>query len=229
MLFTIADLHLPLGIDKPMDIFGSRWEGYVDRIYENWQEVVGETDTVVLPGDISWATYLNESKADFEFLEKLNGRKIIIKGNHDYWWTTMTKLNEFVEYEGYKSVSFLQNNSFVADGVSICGTRGWICPGSAGFSSEDEKYFVREAGRLEMSLKTAKTDKIYVFTHYPPMTPQGEGNEFTEVLKRYNVEKCFYGHLHGKSHSKCVPQNVDGVHYELISSDYLSFRPKRIV
>lgn len=229
MVFVIADLHLPLGINKSMDIFGKRWENYVERLEENWQNVVGGNDTVVIPGDFSWATYLQQATADFDFLEKLNGKKIILKGNHDFWWTTMTKLEEYVRSNGYKTISFLQNNSFEADGISICGTRGWMCPGSAGFSEEDRKYFIREVGRLEMSLKTAKTDEIYVFTHYPPMTSMGEENEFTQMLSKYNVKKCFYGHLHGNSQHNSAPQERNGISYSLIASDFLQFRPKRIV
>lgn len=228
MIFTIADLHLPLGINKPMDVFGTRWENYVDRLEHNWQASVGTNDTVVLPGDFSWATYIDEAKKDFDFLEGLNGRKIILKGNHDYWWTTMSKMTEFVERNEYKTISFMQNNSFEAEGVSICGTRGWLYPGFSGYSESDSKYFTREVMRLEMSLKTAKTDKIYVFTHYPPMSGQCEGNAFTDMMGKYNVEKCFYGHLHGMSHANRIREEFDGIKYYLISSDYLGFMPKCI-
>lgn len=228
MIFTIADLHLPLGIDKPMDIFGSRWENYVGRLAENWQAVVKPTDTVVIPGDFSWATYIEEAKADFDYLESLNGRKIILKGNHDYWWTTMSKMNEFVEMNGYKTISFMHNNSFEAEGVSICGTRGWLYPGFSGYTESDEKYFLREVMRLESSLKTAKTDEIYVFTHYPPMSGLCEGNAFIDMLKKYNVKKCFYGHLHGMTHANRIREEYDGIKYYLIASDFLGFMPKCI-
>lgn len=226
MIFAIGDLHLPLGIDKPMDIFGSRWENYVQRIHDNWQAVVGADDTVIIPGDFSWATYIEQAERDFDFLEGLNGRKIIIKGNHDYWWTTMTKMNEFKNSRGYKSFGFLQNNSFTADGVSVCGTRGWIYPGFGGFGKEDEKYFAREAMRLEMSIKSAETDEIYVFMHYPPTSRAGEDNQVTEVMKKYNVKKCFYGHLHGASHGNRIPEINGDIHYYLVASDYLEFMPK---
>lgn len=225
MIFTIGDLHLPLGIDKSMDIFGSRWENYVERLRENWQFAVGENDTVIIPGDFSWATYLEESKKDFDFLESLNGKKIILKGNHDYWWTTMTKLNEFMEENGYKSISFLHNNSFTVEGVSICGTRGWLYPGFTAYTAEDEKYYVREVGRLQYSLELAKTDEKFVFMHYPPTSKLGEENGFIEVMKRYGVEKCFYGHLHGASHNNRVPEEIDGIKFRLVASDYLEFRP----
>lgn len=228
MIFTIADLHLPLGIDKPMDVFGSRWENYVERLEKNWQDVVKPEDTVILPGDFSWATYIEEAKADFDYLENLNGKKIILKGNHDYWWTTMSKMNEFVESNGYKTVSFMHNNSFEAEGVSICGTRGWLYPGFSGYTESDGKYFMREVLRLESSLKSAKTDEIYVFTHYPPMSGLCEGNAFTEMMKKYNVKKCFYGHLHGMSHANRIREEFDGIKYYLVASDYLGFMPKCI-
>lgn len=228
MIFTIADLHLPLGIDKPMDVFGSRWENYVKRLAKNWQDVVKPDDTVILPGDFSWATYIEEAKADFDYLESLNGRKIILKGNHDYWWTTMSKMNEFVESNGYKTISFMHNNSFEAEGVSICGTRGWLYPGFSGYTERDEKYFMREVLRLESSLKSAKTDEIYVFTHYPPMSGQCEGNAFIDMMKKYNVKKCFYGHLHGMSHANRIREEFDGIKYYLVASDYLGFMPKCI-
>lgn len=227
-VFTMGDLHLPLGIDKPMNIFGKNWDNYVERIKTQWQRLVRDDDTVVIPGDFSWATYIEQAERDFDFLQSLNGRKIIIKGNHDYWWTTMTKLNEFAKAHGYDSISFLNNNSFTADGISICGTRGWLYPAWASFSQDDEKYFNREVGRLEMSLKCAETDEIYVFTHYPPMSKACEGNAFTEMMKKYNVKKCFYGHLHGYTHSNKIPDNVDGIEYNLVSSDYLGFMPKYV-
>ena len=226
MIYTIADLHLPLGIDKPMDIFGSRWENYVQRLYDNWQSLITDDDTVVIPGDFSWATYLEQAERDFDFLDSLNGRKIILKGNHDYWWTTMSKLNKFIEDKGYKNISFLHNNSYEVDGISICGTRGWIYPGFTGYGIEDERYFMREVQRLEMSLKNAKTDDIYVFTHYPPTSLSGAKNDFTQMMKNYGVKKCFYGHLHGQSHMNRIPEKVDGIEYHLISADYLKFTPK---
>ena len=228
MIFTIADLHLPLGIDKPMDVFGQSWENYVERLQSNWQSVVGEKDTVVIPGDFSWATYIDQSKRDFDFLESLNGRKIILKGNHDYWWTTMAKLDEFVKKNGYNTISFLHNNAYEAEGISICGTRGWLCPGCSGYKESSEKYFNREVARLEISLKTATTDDKYVFTHYPPMSNMCQCNAFVDMMKKYNVKKCFYGHLHGKSHDFRLSEEYDGIKYFLVSSDFLSFMPKRI-
>ena len=169
-LYAIADLHLPLGIDKPMDKFGSAWANYVERLAENWQHTVKPYDTVMIPGDFSWATYLEQSIKDFEFLNNLNGRKIISKGNHDYWWTTMSKLGKFVSDFGFENIMFMQNNSYVYDKTALCGTRGWLPPECDKFTENDRKIFDREVLRLELSLKQAQKkiesgecDEIYVF------------------------------------------------------------------
>lgn len=228
-LYTIADLHLPLGIDKPMDIFGKAWENYVERLADNWQSVVSKDDTVVLAGDFSWATYIEQSEKDFEYLSKLNGKKILLKGNHDYWWTTMNKMCEFVEKNNFGDINFLQNNSFIYKDIAICGTRGWIHPAWDNFSSEDRKIFDREVLRLELSLNEAKDSKeIYVFTHYPPMSIALESNPFVEMMKKYNVTKCIYGHLHSASHRNAVEGVIDGIEYKLVSGDYLGFNPIKI-
>lgn len=228
-LYAIADLHLPLGIDKPMDIFGKAWENYVERIGDNWQSNIKDTDIVVLPGDFSWATYLEQSTKDFEFLHKLNGRKILSKGNHDYWWTTMNKMREFTAKNGFDDIDFLQNNSFVYEGIGICGTRGWIHPAWDNFGGEDRKIFDREVLRLELSLKHAgDLSEIYVFTHYPPMSTALESNAFTDMMKQYPVTKCIYGHLHSASHRNAVNGVVDGIEYKLVSGDYVGFTPVKI-
>lgn len=228
-LYAIADLHLPLGIDKPMDIFGKAWENYVERLGDNWQSNIKDTDIVVLPGDFSWATYLEQSTKDFEFLHKLNGRKILSKGNHDYWWTTMNKMREFTAKNGFDDIDFLQNNSFVYEGIGICGTRGWIHPAWDNFGGEDRKIFDREVLRLELSLKHAgDLSEIYVFTHYPPMSTALESNAFTDMMKQYPVTKCIYGHLHSASHRNAVNGVVDGIEYKLVSGDYVGFNPVKI-
>ena len=229
-LYTIADLHLPLGIDKPMDIFGKAWENYVERLADNWQSVVKAGDTVVLPGDFSWATYLEQSERDFEYLHRLNGRKILLKGNHDYWWTTMNKLREFTAKLGFSDIDFLQNNHFMYENIGICGTRGWLHPAWDSFTDEDRKIFDREVLRLELSLKSASgCNEIYVFTHYPPMSAAKEKNDFTEMLHKFPVTKCIYGHLHGASHKNAVEGVVDGIEYKLVSGDYLGFMPYKLL
>ena len=229
MLFAIADLHLPLGIDKPMNIFGSAWDNYVERLADNWQSVVGEKDTVVMPGDFSWATYLEESVKDFEFLERLNGRKILSKGNHDYWWTTLGKLNGFKERHGFKSIDFMQNNCFIYNDTAICGTRGWIHPAWDGFGEDDRRIFDREVIRAELSLKAAGDceDKVF-FTHYPVSSSRLEANAMTELLKRYGVKEIVYGHLHGAAHRYAVTGEHDGIMYRLVSADYVQFMPQLI-
>lgn len=225
-LYTIADLHLPLGIDKPMDIFGKAWAGYVERLEYNWQRKIKPDDVIVLPGDFSWATYLEQSERDFEFLDRLNGKKLLLKGNHDYWWSTMNKMKGFITEKNFKNIDFLQNNFFEYNGIGLCGTRGWLNPLWESFDDEDKKIYDREVLRLELSLKAAsKCSELYVFTHYPPITPLLEENDFIRMMKQYNVKKCFYGHLHAASHKNAVNGIIDGIEYRLIAGDYLQFDP----
>ncbi|MCC8170176.1 MAG: metallophosphoesterase [Oscillospiraceae bacterium] len=225
-LYSIADLHLPLGIDKPMDVFGVAWSNYVERLADNWQSKISAGDTVVMPGDFSWATYLEQSYKDFEFLNKLNGRKILLKGNHDYWWTTMNKLKEFISVNGFDNIFFLQNNSYKYEDIAICGTRGWLHPAWDSFKADDRKIFDREVLRLELSLNSAgDSGEIYVFTHYPPRSNKLESNEFVEMMERYPVSKCIYGHLHSAAHKNAVEVTEGGIEYKLVSSDYLQFNP----
>jgi predicted phosphohydrolase len=227
-LFAISDLHLPLGVDKPMDIFGKNWENYVERLRENWQSVVSKEDTVVMPGDFSWATYIDESKADFDFLCKLPGKKIILKGNHDYWWTTMNKLKEFVIDNGYDNVFFLQNNSYEYGDISICGTRGWQTP-QPSLSGEDKKIYDREVLRLELSIKTAKNpDNIIVFTHFPPILKDYRENSMVEMLNKYNIKECIFGHIHSQGIKNVIEGDVQGINYRLVSCDYREFMPVKI-
>ncbi|MEG1993906.1 MAG: metallophosphoesterase, partial [Oscillospiraceae bacterium] len=168
-LYAIGDTHLSLSCDKPMDIFGG-WDGYVEKLKENWQNVVKQEDTVVIPGDISWGMSLNDSLKDFEFIHKLNGKKLILKGNHDYWWSTKNKMDKFLLENGLTSIKIIHNNSEFAEGVNICGTRGWIFEKGEAF---DQKILAREAGRLEASIKDAQKSHpeapIIVFLHYPPI------------------------------------------------------------
>lgn len=227
-LYAIADLHLPLGIDKPMNIFGKSWENYVGRLEENWQNTVSEEDTVVLAGDFSWATYLDESRSDFEFLNRLKGRKIMLKGNHDYWWGTLNKLKEFVKDNGYENIEFLQNNSFQYKDISICGSRGWTLPQLKG-SDEDLKIYARELIRLEMSLKSAQNpENIIVFTHFPPVMKDFCETEISELLSKYNVSKAIYGHIHSSGIKNAFEGELNGVQYMLVSADYREFVPVKI-
>ncbi len=231
-LYAIADLHLPIGVNKPMDIFGKAWENYVERLRENWISSIGEEDTVILPGDFSWATYLEDADKDFEFLNALPGRKFLVKGNHDYWWATMTKMRAFLAANGYDTIDFLQNNCTLYNSTALCGTRGWLNPTREDFTSEDRTIFDREVIRLRLALDEAKrlnAENIIVFTHYPPTDMRGTPNEFTEALAEYGVKTCVYGHLHAASHKSAVLGNHGGTEYILVSADYLGFMPRKIL
>ena len=223
-LFAIADLHLSLGTDKPMDIFGG-WSDYVTKLETNWQNKVRPEDTVVIPGDISWGMNFEQSKKDFEFINKLNGRKIISKGNHDYWWSTKTKMDVFLKNNSLDSISILFNNSYVVDDYAICGTRGWFLENE---SQNDIKVLNREVGRLEMSIQSAiKTGKEpIVFLHYPPVYGTTKCDEIFNVLLKYDIKKCYYGHLHGKKNMRfAIEGEYEGIDFKLISCDRLSFMP----
>lgn len=223
-LFAIADTHLSFGTDKPMDSFPG-WNDYVDRIEKNWNKIVTDDDTVVIAGDISWAMNFDELKADFDFIERLNGKKIILKGNHDYWWNTSKKMNDFIESQRYKTISILFNNSYDVDGVSVCGSRGWLFDVD---DEHDEKVLNREVGRLRLSLESAVNDEIIVFLHYPPVTTDTKCDKILNLLKEYGIKKCYYGHLHGIAAKKAIDDVVDGIEFRLISSDRLGFVPKLI-
>jgi predicted phosphohydrolase len=227
-LYAISDLHLALGIDKPMDVFGGRWENYMEKLKSNWESTIGENDHVIIPGDISWATYLDNVFQDFDFIEKLPGKKIISKGNHDYWWTTTSKLNKYLMDKQFKTIAFLHNNAFFIEDVLICGTRGWKCPGDEDFKKDDEKIYKREVDRLELSIKAAMQLGNYpklVFLHYPPVTLKAPSSGFIDVMKKYDIKNCFYGHLHGEGIKGAVEGNIEGVDIKLISADYLNFKP----
>ena len=227
-LFAIADLHLSLGEDKPMDIFAG-WDNYVERLTKNWNTLVTDDDTVMIAGDISWAMKLEQTYTDFKYIDDLPGKKIFLKGNHDYWWTTMNKLREFTAEHDFYDIEFLQNNSFMYEDVAICGTRGWINPGWDNFGSEDRKIFDREVLRLELSLNSVKEcNEIYVFTHYPPMPVSLKENEFVQMMKKYPVTKCIYGHLHAAAHRNAVEGTINGIEYKLVSGDYLGFDPIKL-
>ena len=228
-LYAISDLHLPLGVDKPMDVFGKTWENYVARLAENWRKTVSQEDTVVLPGDFSWATYLPQAHADFSFLHDLPGKKVLLKGNHDYWWTTRNKLDEFMREHGFSDICFLQNDALLYGETALCGTRGWAY-GEA-MEAEDEKIYAREVARLRLSLDAAQRlspKQIIVFLHYPPVTPETRENRFTAVLEEYGVKACVFGHIHAAGHKSAVTGNIRGVEYLLVSCDYLGFCPVKL-
>ena len=228
-IYAIGDLHLSFDerVDKPMDIFGPLWANHTERLKENWINTVREPDTVIIAGDISWGLTKDEAYADFEWIHQLPGRKVIIKGNHDLWWTGITKLNQL-----YDDVYFLQNHFYAADGYAICGSRGWICPGNDGFTPQDEKIYKRELLRVEASLKAAKQagyERIIGVLHYPPTTEKFQNSGFTELFTEYGAETVVYGHLHGPEVFKNGLQAVfNGTRYMLVSLDYLRACPKLI-
>lgn len=224
-IFVIADLHLSLGAaDKPMDVFEG-WQGYLPKLERNWRTLIAPEDTVVLPGDISWAMSLEDTREDFAFLNALPGKKIILKGNHDYWWTTLNKMNRFLEANGFDTLQILHNTAIQAEGVFLCGTRGWM---SDVQGPEDEKILNREIGRLRTSLEAAGEGEKLVFLHYPPLYPGQMEGGLANLLKEFGVSRCFYGHLHGVSIRYAVQGEHDGVDYRLISADALKFCPYKI-
>ncbi len=223
-LFAIADLHLSLGDDKPMDIFKG-WENYTEKLKKNWEAIVSPDDTVVIAGDISWAMKLSNSIKDFEFINKLPGRKIILKGNHDYWWETKTKIENFLVKNGFNTISILHNCSYNCGKFAICGTRGWFYDTQ---TEEDKKILSREIGRLKASLDSAKNSKLesIAFLHYPPIYNSIECKEIIDVLVQYGIKKCYYGHVHGKqAHKRVFNGKYRDIDFRLISCDYLSFVP----
>ena len=222
MIYTIADLHLSLGCDKPMDIFGG-WQDYVSRLESSWKRLVTDSDTVVIIGDISWAMKLEDSRADFAFINGLPGNKIIIKGNHDFWWGTKTKTEAFFKQNGFNTIKVLFNNSYTVDGISISGSRGWFYDVADG---ADKKVLNREAGRLQASVEAAENKPPVVFLHYPPVYGDYICTEIMDVLKRNGIKQCYYGHLHGFSaHAKAVQGMNDGIRFKMVSADSTGFIP----
>jgi predicted phosphohydrolase len=226
-LYAIGDLHLCLGAAKPMDIFGGAWVGYMDKL-EQGLSCITEDDTTVLLGDLSWALGLQEAKADFAWIDRIPGRKIILKGNHDYWWSTAAKFYKFCEENGFSNQFILNNNFFEYEGYAICGTRGWFFEEERS-GKHDEKVFKRELIRLETSLKAAGDMPKIVFLHYPPKYKGYECPEILELLSKYDVRRCFYGHLHGGSHGLAMEGVWDGVDFRLVSADKLNFKPYTVI
>ena len=226
-LFVIGDTHLSLSTDKPMDIFGG-WKNYMQRLEENWRSVVQPQDTVIIPGDVSWGMSLEQAKEDFLFLHRLPGKKILMKGNHDYWWATRAKMESFLEGNGLDSLSILHNNAVSVEGLSLCGSRGWMFEQG---QEHDKKIINREAGRIRASLRDAQRfgeqEKV-LFLHYPPVFMQDSIPEVFEVLNQYGVRRCYYGHIHSQGCRFAFQGEWCGVQLEMVSADYLRFMPKKI-
>ena len=226
-LYAIGDLHLCLGAPKPMDVFGGNWVGYMNKL-EQGMKVIGPDDTTVLLGDLSWALDLASAESDFAWIDSIPGRKIILKGNHDYWWSTASKFYKFCQDKGFSRQYILNNNHYEYEGWAICGTRGWFFEEERS-GGHDEKVFKRELIRLEASLKSAGDLPKLVFLHYPPRYRGYECREILDLLEKYEVRRCFYGHLHGPSHKLAMQGLWDGIDFQLTSADYLDFRPLRVI
>ncbi len=228
-LFALGDLHLAFGADKPMDVFPG-WEDYMPRLEEGWRAAVGPGDTVVIPGDVSWAMKLEHTEADFAFIQGLPGKKLLMKGNHDYWWATRARMDKFLAEKGFDTLNIVHNDSVLAEGMAVCGTRGWLFePGVP----HDAKVMAREAGRLRASLEYARRHwpeaERLAFLHYPPLYPDAESPELIEAMREYGVKRCFYGHLHSRSSiRRAVEGEVEGICYRLVSADALGFAPLEI-
>lgn len=223
-LYAISDLHLALTTDKPMGIFGEHWINHHEKIKENWLSKIKEEDTVLIAGDISWSMDMEAGKIDLQWVHELPGKKILIKGNHDYWWSSISKLNAL-----YENMSFIQNNFFAYENIAICGTRGWICEGTEKkFTEHDKKIFEREKGRLKLSLEGAKKagyEEIIVMLHYPPCPETLRDSDFMDIFKEYNVKTVIYGHLHNIDKKWVLNGERQGINYLLTSCDFIDFNP----
>lgn len=225
-LYAIGDLHLSLTVNKPMDIFGPGWTDHVGRLEEAFSKL-NDDDTIVLCGDISWGIDFEESLADFRFIDRLPGKKLILKGNHDYWWNTAAKMKKFFAENELNSLDILHNNAFTYGDYAICGTRGWFYEEEQ--SGHNSKVLNREVGRLEASLKAAGERHILAFLHYPPLYTGYRCPEVIAKLEEYGVEQCFYGHLHGPTHKRAIEGQLGCVNYHLVAADYLGFVPKKVL
>ena len=222
-LYALADLHLAFGVNKPMDVFGGRWEGYMEKLEDSFA-VLREGDTLVIPGDFCWALDIEQAKADFAFMNRFPGRKLFVKGNHDYWWTTVSKFTKFCAENGFSDMHLLHNCSYLYKDIALCGTRGWFFEEEQE-GTHDEKVFKRELIRLEASLQAAEDRKKFCFLHYPPRYRGYCCQEILDLLKKYEVSCCYYGHLHGDSHKLALEGEWENMKFSLISSDYVNFKP----
>jgi predicted phosphohydrolase len=239
-LYAISDLHLSTNENtgKSMEVFGPRWKDYVQKLERNWRAVITDDDVVVIPGDISWAMTIDEAKPDFHFIESLPGKKLLGKGNHDFWWSTVTKMNKFFEEEEFKSIELLHNNAYETGDFIICGTRGWFNDESnqntvGGTSVDYKKIVAREQMRLKMSLEEGKklrgdsAKEILVFLHFPPVYGDFICREIVDVLHEYGIKQCFFGHIHGNYYMPRTTE-FEGIDFVMIAADFLNFAPMPI-
>ena len=224
-IYAIADLHLSLTSEKPMDVFGEAWRGHAEKLKRNWQERVQADDLVLIPGDISWAMQLQAALPDLSFIGDLPGKKILLKGNHDYWWSAIGRVRATLP----AGMRALQNDSIVEAGIGICGSRGWLCPGSSNFSQDDEKIYLRELDRLSLSLQSLpQVETKIAMLHFPPFSDKDRASGFTERLEAAGVKIAVYGHLHGEANRYAFEGEKNGVYYHCVAADKLDFTPKRI-
>ena len=227
-IYAIADLHLSLTAEKPMDVFGEAWRGHAEKLERNWRETVNEDDLVLIPGDISWAMQLSAALPDLSFIGDLPGKKVLLKGNHDYWWSTVNKMTQALP----DSLFFIHNNFFIAENWGICGSRGWLTPCDPAFQATDESIYLREVSRLRVSLAAARAggcERLIVMLHFPPVYLDECSNGFTDLLEEYNVETCIFGHIHGDGAHMAPRGYIKGAACHLVACDALDFQPKKIV
>ena len=234
-IYAIGDLHLSFKNPKPMNIFGENWDNHEEKIKQDWLSKVKEEDTVILAGDFSWAMKIEDALEDFQYINELPGQKILLKGNHDYWWTTITSMKKFLSEHNLKNIDFLYNNSFEVENKILCGTRGWSLLDED--SIEDKKIIDREVGRLKLSIQDGinrfgNYKEIIAFLHYPPITQanifKNEPSPFIDILRQNKIKKCFYGHLHGSAIKDAVNGNIDEIELKLISADGVNFKLQKI-
>lgn len=234
-IYAIGDLHLSLNKEKPMDIFGGNWKNHEQKIKENWKNTVQDTDLVILPGDFSWEMHLKDMYNDFAYLNQLPGKKLLLKGNHDYWWTTLAKMREFLQENKFENIDFVYNNSYLFEDKIIAGTRGW----ALNDTENSDKMNHREEERLKLSLQSGVDNfgdkEIICIMHYPPIIEENKNDannqsknlkvsNYVQIMKDYNVKTCLYGHLHGESHKEAFEGIIEGINFKLVSSDYLDFK-----
>ena len=224
-IYAIADLHLSLTAEKPMDVFGEAWRGHTEKLERNWRETVSSEDLVLIHGDISWAMQLQAALPDLSFIGDLPGKKILLKGNHDYWWSAIGRVRATLP----AGMRALQNDSIVEAGIGICGSRGWLCPGSSNFSQDDEKIYLRELDRLTLSLQSLpQVETKIAMLHFPPFSDKDRASGFTERLEAAGVKIAVYGHLHGEANRYAFEGEKNGVYYHCVAADKLDFTPKKI-
>ena len=229
-IYTIGDLHLSFHENKPMGIFGENWKGHEEKIKKDWNEEVKENDLVVIPGDFSWSTYLKDTYEDFSYLKDLPGKKLLLKGNHDYWWTTLTSMRNYLKENNFENIDFIYNTAYEFENYIIAGTRGW----GQNEEGEDKKLLKREVARLELSLQEAvklkenQEKEIIVFLHYPPIIKSNlinnEMSDFVKMMKKYEIKRCYYAHVHSTSIRESVEGEHYGIDFKLVSADGLDFK-----